>query len=84
MKRKPRIEYQWHTIFAGVVEGYIQEVAWSLYGANGEYMCGSGNETYRDKTDARRAVRAVIDIFAPVPCPPTNYREVGPGRKPKP
>lgn len=74
------------------------ECTWSLVGANGEHMCSSFPEGYGDKTDARRAVQSVISVFyaqrvsGPYPDGiPTvetlrligNFREVGPGPKPK-
>lgn len=61
------------------------QVRWSLYGANGEYMCGSGSEGYRDKTDAQRSVDAVIAAFgfdSHLARVFGYWREIGPGRKP--
>lgn len=93
-KKKPRIEYKWRRIDKSVVfiqnePAYFEyECTWSLYSANGEYMCGSGSEGYRDKTDARRAVFAVtyaLSGFALESEDPLfwMFKEVGPGKKPQ-
>lgn len=80
--RKPRIEYYW------VPHGPTDHrVNWRLVGANGEIMCQS-TQGFRDKTDARRSVVAVLMAltFATPMCEVDKYplmiREVGPGRKP--
>ena len=77
--RKPKIEYYWS--FSHVDPGY--KVNWRLIGANGEIMCQS-TQGFGDKTDARRSVRAVMNVFGCEPLIPVDLvvREVGPGRKP--
>lgn len=82
--RKPRIEYRWRARQWGATTTH--EVTWSMYGANGEYMCGSGSEGFPGgKTDARRSVRAVMTLCGCEPLASVNmyFREVGPGPKPK-
>lgn len=81
--RKPRIEYRWRSRFEG--GALVHDCTWSLYGANHEYMCGSGSEGYRDKAAARAAVYDVMRVFGclnPGSTFPLYVREVGPGRKP--
>lgn len=78
--RKPKIEYYWAG--ASVANPVVN---WRLVGANGEVMCQS-TQGFRDKTDARRSVRAVLCLLAyGLPDDGTQgigVREVGPGRKP--
>lgn len=82
--RKPRIEYYWAANPAAVISGTDAKVNWRLIGANGEIMCQS-TQGYRDKRDARRAVRAVMDVFGTEELVSVDLivREVGPGRKPE-
>jgi len=74
------IQYSW------VVTNGVVECRWALIGANGEHMCGSWPEGYRDKTDARRAVRAVMALFGAEPLTAVNQyvKERGPGPRPAP
>lgn len=86
--RKPRIEYYWTlqgNRGADVSQAHAV-VNWRLIGANGEIMCQS-MQGYRDKTDARRAVSRVADVFGWHGADGdqlnlSHLREVGPGRKP--
>lgn len=87
--RKPRIVYSWVTMRPSKASGRPVKVEciWSLLGANGEHMCSSFPETYRDKTDAQRAVKAVSLALTGTKVwqlgdPLLAYREVGPGKKP--
>lgn len=83
--RKPRIEYKWRVRpVVGHKDGGVAEVTWSLYGANGEFMCGSGSEGFTDKYDAERAVRRVIELFRGESYLLLSHsiRIIGPGRKP--
>jgi uncharacterized protein YegP (UPF0339 family) len=86
--RKPRIVYSWVTMRPSKASGRPVKVEciWSLLGANGEHMCSSFPETYRDKTDARRAVYAVAAALSGEDDPAAvgvYAREVGPGKKPE-
>lgn len=86
MTRKPKIEYYWRqTRTAQPAEAdepvNVEHVVnWRLVGANGEIMCQS-TQGFRDKTDARRSVYAVQDLFTEHDLP-LAVREVRPGRKP--
>ena len=73
---KPKVEYYW----VDIDDHYVN---WRLVGSNGEVMCQS-NQGYRDKADARRAVRAVMTVLGVPPLDAVNMhvREVGPGKKP--
>ena len=96
-KRTARIEYTWASqrvaegtpgAFAlvnltGLKWWYGYRVTWALYGANGEFVCGS-NQGAKDKRDARRQVQTAIDLLTDVSGgAPLSCREVGPGRAPK-
>lgn len=83
--RKPRIVYSWVTIRPPRAAVRV-ECIWSLLGANGEHMCSSFPEGYRDKRDARRAVYAVAAALQGESDPAAvgvYAREVGPGPKPE-
>ena len=83
--RKPQVRYAWVTVRPGARSKKPPRVEchWSLYGANGEHMCGSFPEGYRDKTDARRAVQqATAALSGTLAHLRGAYREVGPGPKP--
>lgn len=93
--RKPKIEYYWVTpmqVAGGTGEignpfRYVDGdpvVNWRLVGANGETMCQS-TQGYRDKTDARRSIVAVLNALLGAQLGWSYLmaaREVGPGRKP--
>lgn len=82
--RKPKIQYYWAQVFLSP-DQWDHRVNWRLVGANGEVMCQS-TQGFRDKTDARRSVRAVLCLLAyGLPDDGTQgigVSEVGPGRKP--
>lgn len=78
--RKPKIEYYWSPV-DGPGVCFDHRVNWRLIGANGEVMCHS-NQGFRDKTDARRSVDAVLCALIGVAFTNHSCREVGPGRKP--
>jgi hypothetical protein len=45
--------------YINIVENAEGQFDWAVYGANGEYICGTkpqGNQGFRDKTDAQRSV----------------------------
>jgi hypothetical protein len=88
--RKPRIVYAWVTRKLSargarrLGEPRVKvECFWSLVGANGEHMCSSFPEGYRDKADARRAVMDAIHAFTGDYQFKVYAREVGPGPRPK-
>lgn len=85
--KRPIVEYSWVTIRPSKRSKQPARVEcyWSLVGANGEYMCSSFPEGFRDKTDARRSVRAVMTVFGAEALASVNMyaREVGPGPKPE-
>jgi hypothetical protein len=91
--RKPRIVYAWVTRKLSargarrLGEPRVKvECFWSLVGANGEHMCSSFPEGYRDKADARRAVYAIAAALSGEDDPAAvgvYAREVGPGKKPE-
>lgn len=92
MSKKPEIRYEWRKQHVKYVAGmgapgaFEYRVCWSLYGANGEFMCGDGGQGYQDKTDARRALGSVADVMSgnlDWSLEASYVKEVGPGRKPK-
>jgi uncharacterized protein YegP (UPF0339 family) len=87
VRRMPRIVYSWVTIRPSKrsKKPVRVECVWALKGANGEHMVGSFPEGYRDKADARRAVRAVMAIFGAEPLASVDMyaKEIGPGPRPK-
>lgn len=61
------------------------ECIWSLVGGNGEHMCSSFPEGYRDKSAAKAAVEAVTSaLFGRASSEGLQLpREKGPGPRPK-
>lgn len=61
------------------------ECVWALKGGNGEHMCGSWPEGFRDETDAKRSVEEVTSaLFGRARSEGLQLpREKGPGPKPQ-
>ena len=85
--KRAKIVYSWVTIRPSKRSKKPMRVEcyWSLVGANGEHMCSSFPEGYRDKADAKRAVEAVTSALFGRASPEGLLlpREVGPGPRPK-
>jgi hypothetical protein len=75
-----KIKFSWVTIRPSDQPPRV-ECHWALIGANGEHMCGSYPEGYRDKADARRALAQAVAALTGGRTLDTLKSE-GPGPKP--